>query len=814
MKDKFIQWAIVITLLSLFLILVVKVQLGIALLLTTLVAGIIGIAFLMNKYLITFSKQLILITLFFLCCTLGYYKGFQPFFYGFIVCGILGFVIWWFVKDPNRKPSIISLSTTKGMINRVIAKPQPYFAGKGTQIEVGGYILKDPLIYVVDSKTYEDADASLLCLRREIAPPLKEYGKTLPYWPRLSDTTPAQAGTYLNWLAKGRNDPEIELGYVFIYFYGLEKRALVEQGDVIDIGYEVLRLLRIHGSSRSFQQYAIGFFVHLILLGILKPSDKILDVLIKFQKGYLSETFTAMLLDYLAKTNRPLSTRWAYYLSKQDQRTKRSIVLDRASNEFRKLFAIRYDNLPKNKLIPKFGKRTLRIEYHAASPTLLKGSEFGSIVRVAECQEVIGWKRQFSVVTKLFNDCIDELKTYSRKTATYAKDTAIAYESLPPELKDEVEHPKQREWESLLEEFAGDSKTCLIPIEKVALLRGISYRPRLTLGQAKSIAQFVESFGSSIEPEPRYMHKTFQWNDYIAILRLPDEPYLPQGQNYSLVSLIMPLAIEVSLASGALEDGERKVINEFFQERFMLTRNDSLRLEALLDTTLKNSVSLTGIKNNISALFKENQRKSIGKFLVMIAGAVDGVCLDEIKALEKTFKSLVLDKNLVKEFISELGYEIKGKESPRLVVKGKREAKGEAIPPKVVLLDINKIRKIREDSIIASKLLLQAMNQSPSNNSNTKIPSSDNVAVETETNILSSVLISEHVKPFFIEVIGRNKWMPEELNGLAQKHNLTVSAALEEINTWSDECLGDFLIEEGTPAIINIELLKQIGDNQ
>ena len=197
MKDKLIQWTIVITLLSLFVILVVKVQLGIALLLTTLATGITSIAFLMNKYLITFSKQLILVTLFCFCCILGYYKGFQPFLYSIVVCGILGFVVWWFVKDPNRQPSIISLSATKGMIDRVITKPQPYFASKGTQIEVGGYILKDPLIYVVDSKTYEDADASLLCLRREIAPPLKEHGKTLPYWPRLSDATPAQAGTYL-----------------------------------------------------------------------------------------------------------------------------------------------------------------------------------------------------------------------------------------------------------------------------------------------------------------------------------------------------------------------------------------------------------------------------------------------------------------------------------------------------------------------------------------------------------------------------------------------------------------------------------------
>jgi hypothetical protein len=271
----------------------------------------------------------------------------------------------------------------------------------------------------------------------------------------------------------------------------------------------------------------------------------------------------------------------------------------------------------------------------------------------------------------------------------------------------------------------------------------------------------------------------------------------------------MPLAIEVSLANGALEDGERQVIIEFFQERFMLTRNDRLRLDALIGVSLKNGISLFGIKDKIQNIFEEKQRKSIGKFLVMIAGSVDGVCLEEVEALEKTFKSLGLPKELTKEYIDEFGY--KTSEPSRLSVKGIKETQGEAIPSKVTILDVDKIRKIREDSIEASKILIRAMEQSASERSN-KFAIPKEMQNENICN-LSNIVISNHIKPFFEEIITKKEWLIDEVNALARKYNVTVSAALEEINTWADENLGDFLIEEGDNIIVNKELLNKFGDN-
>lgn len=53
-------------------------------------------------------------------------------------------------------------------------------------------------------------------------------GETMDYWPSYSDISPRGRAAYLAWLAGGRSNPRAYIGYVFVYFYGLERRLLTE----------------------------------------------------------------------------------------------------------------------------------------------------------------------------------------------------------------------------------------------------------------------------------------------------------------------------------------------------------------------------------------------------------------------------------------------------------------------------------------------------------------------------------------------------------------------------------------------------------
>jgi hypothetical protein len=79
----------------------------------------------------------------------------------------------------------------------------------------------------------------------------------LPYWPHYIDISPGQRFVYLNWL---RNiDNPIGIGYVFLYYYGLERHLLV--GDFEKAFNQIIRLRNIH-KNQSFQKYSENALIH------------------------------------------------------------------------------------------------------------------------------------------------------------------------------------------------------------------------------------------------------------------------------------------------------------------------------------------------------------------------------------------------------------------------------------------------------------------------------------------------------------------------------------------------------------------------
>jgi len=95
-------------------------------------------------------------------------------------------------------------------------------------------------------------DPSTIYLKIEAEyPRFDEEIPTLDFYPSYSGMTPVQRGKYLNWLCDIKKD--IEIGYVFVYFYGLER--LLVDGD-FDATFNEICLLRKHHPDPSFLSYS------------------------------------------------------------------------------------------------------------------------------------------------------------------------------------------------------------------------------------------------------------------------------------------------------------------------------------------------------------------------------------------------------------------------------------------------------------------------------------------------------------------------------------------------------------------------------
>lgn len=136
--------------------------------------------------------------------------------------------------------------------------PSSTWVHPGEEVTIAGYSISSGLIYVGTglkavggyTNSIEPAliDPALLVANFD-----PDYsGSTMNYWPSYSTISPRARAAYLEWLARGRKDPSINISYVFLFFYGLERRVLIDaqksedaRADVELIITEVERVLLI-----------------------------------------------------------------------------------------------------------------------------------------------------------------------------------------------------------------------------------------------------------------------------------------------------------------------------------------------------------------------------------------------------------------------------------------------------------------------------------------------------------------------------------------------------------------------------------------
>ena len=152
--------------------------------------------------------------------------------------------------------------------------------GNGSVIEIQGYKIANPLIYVTNSR--KESPACHIIPKKLKVSNAENYDH-IGYWPSYSKLNASQRGNFLRWLSEGKNNTEVDIGYVFIYFYGLEYRVLKENKDLELIGHEIVRLWKCYASNRSFQQYSEGLLAY--IMSNLKDKEKAINLFKEIKPG-------------------------------------------------------------------------------------------------------------------------------------------------------------------------------------------------------------------------------------------------------------------------------------------------------------------------------------------------------------------------------------------------------------------------------------------------------------------------------------------------------------------------------------------------
>jgi len=160
----------------------------------------------------------------------------------------------------------------------------------------------------------------------------------LNYYPAYASMNPYQRYIYLKWLV----DPtqKIDIGYVFVYYYGLERQLMTGN---FDLAFNEILLLRRHHNNRSFINYSNIALTHACL--VKEKYDHIEELLQSIDVSFIDNVI--ILIMYYAK--KPLNSIHIYGLIDDIIRIKNKPKFNNYYKKNPELFFKNIDNIMLNK---------------------------------------------------------------------------------------------------------------------------------------------------------------------------------------------------------------------------------------------------------------------------------------------------------------------------------------------------------------------------------------------------------------------------------------------------------------------------------
>ncbi|RAY10650.1 hypothetical protein DPM19_34400 [Actinomadura craniellae] len=473
------------------------------------------------------------------------------------------------------------------------------------------------------------------------------FGKEMGYWPSYSEISPRSRAAYLRWLEGGRRHRDVPIGYVFLFFYGLERRVIVDlqQDDVARsvelplIRAEVDRLIDLFGTDRSFHGYAIEFRDLLEVMAFIgvaassgpPPAADRIHPPPQLRLG----------LGELARAGRSVPAEWAlaWVMSHQGYHPRTSAK--RCSDEFATLFGLRYaDRHPDGFRIRASGPE-LRFSYRPASG----GFHGSATLAIPGMVDVFDQNLPLRRLASLADECSEDLDAFSRLVGRDSgqRDGLAGAALLPKELLDLESGQVGRFVEWARSRLGGFAMSAVPAADFLGWLQPEHSAKKDVIALARILGQA----GIGLEPDPRFGGPVPK-DGSVVLFHVEDDSDAAPSHAYQAAMLLLHLGAAVSAADGHVASEEKQLLVGHLEQALYLTANERSRLRAHLRWLLTTEIKLTGLTRRI-AVVDQAQREQLADFLAAVAAADGRIDPAEVKALRRIAKLLGLTPEAVDE---------------------------------------------------------------------------------------------------------------------------------------------------------------------
>jgi len=715
------------------------------------------------------------------------------------------------------EPVSVYNEPTSGSGRRVPAAAAGYGAASwippGQSVDFAGLSLPGGMLYVGTSLKTPGGrqDPSLLDPSKKVASRGDCSDRNLMgYWPSYSEISPEARRAYLRWLAGGRQDPQADIGYVFIFFYGLERRAIIDrssQGDTAEsataelpgIASEVRRLLGIYGRNNSFKRYASEF---LSMLEMAALSEKLYAKPVpEFPSSHELPLYIRLALGQCAVDKVPVPAALALAWVRMDPNIFLRTPATRCPDQFAGLFERKYAELiPGGLVLPK-NKTKLRFVYRPASAGL---HDYGEIkLSFADTPDVAVLTAPVKKLQEVAEAATTELDAFSRLLGR-SPNAAKSLEGLlllPPTL---WPADSRQKLDALLARMVNG----MAAMKLQDLASSLGDAQNLERNTVATLARALEAVHIGMEPDVLNGAKTPKADDTVVLFSVPEGEVVSRaGATYQAATLTVQLATAVALADGDMGAEELRQLRLQIEGWTHLTPAHQQRLRAHMRYLLDAPPSLTILKKKLEPLAAP-AKEAIAKFMSVVAQADGQVSPAEIKMLEKVYKALGVDPQKVFSDV----HAVAAAAAPG----GKPVAAAPAVastpvgkPAAGFQLDAARIAALQQDTDKVSALLSNIFTEEPVAPA---VPAPE-VASEPEEPAEAPFgldgLDAAHTA-FVHQLVSRAEWTRDELLDLASDLELMLDGAIERVNEASFDARDGPLTEGEDPVTINRDILEKV----
>lgn len=690
-------------------------------------------------------------------------------------------------------------------IPRPPAEPVPaQWIPPGQAIEIAGLHIPGGMVYVggglLDGGGQNDP-----CLINPLAPVAKHGDPqvaNMGYWPRYGEISPAARRSYLEWLAQGRSDPRAYIGYVFLFFYGLERRVLRDfeeqaeaRNDRQPILEELIRLRALYGDrSSSFFNFASELISWVSFVGA-DPEDLVDDPGVE---RVLSDVPMALryAIGKLAGQGACLPATLAAAWALTDPDTIHGVAAKRCPADFLRAYRTLYEEAfgPAGLELPARGPLLTRC-YTAASEgfgrnTVIR-TPFRGVLSIAHMSEVRTTLRQVGLQVEL------DLAPFSRSFTGYRPPIAPSDRAAGFLMPKRYWSPETHTaFEKLKARADRDDGLMTGQVLLNAAGAGAS-APALS-----ALIRALASHGLGVEPDPAFGRVAPGLEEQLVLFVMPENASFGQaaqlyGPNLRKLQLYFLVASALGDASPRAMEFLRSHVGQW--SGLPVGYVQRLQAHLALLSSGSNGVALAQLKRSLKALTDE-ERAEQAQGVLQVAQSGGDLSKDTLKLLTNIYKAMGLNP---KSLLSDV-YAVSTGGRVQAALPAPTQP-GAAAP---FVLDAKRIAALQEDSAKAAALLTSIFVEDDGAAHAAPAGAPPSAAQPGAEPPLMGLDVAH--SRFARELLTQSAWSRPALCALAATHGLLPDGALEHINEAAFETFDIPFTEGEDPLEINPEILENL----